>query len=221
MATRGLLWVSYPAFNRYYGDTKTASVPSRLRITLGVQFLGRFHFLGDHEPKAGQWPRILLSRCDPFRLVPWRQEALPASLETPSPLCPGSKAPGGPESPDHYGAPVLPPLFLARRLPHYKLFEAQSHGFTARCLRLKAPSLTPAKARFRWTVNPCRAGWFPPGLCRCFRLLATSSSPLGSLFRFASALPASQGFGWRQEICFLREALEVAVEGIGDGEKGG
>ncbi|MFT5412793.1 MAG: hypothetical protein ACI8XO_004535, partial [Verrucomicrobiales bacterium] len=51
------------------------------------------------------------------------------------------------------------------------------------------------------------------GLCRCFRLLATSSSPLGSLFRFASALPASQGFGWRQGICFWRGALEGDIAG--------
>jgi len=34
---------------------------------------------------------ILVCRCDPFRLVPWRQEALPASLETPSPLCPAPR----------------------------------------------------------------------------------------------------------------------------------
>jgi hypothetical protein len=35
-----------------------------------------------------------------------------------------------------------------------------------------------------------------------------------------SAIPASQGFGWRQGNCFLRGALEGAVEGIGEGRKG-
>ena len=49
---------------------------------------GRFHFLGDREPKARPRSRTLLCRCGPFRRFPWRQEALPASLETPSPLCP-------------------------------------------------------------------------------------------------------------------------------------
>ena len=43
-------------------------------------------------------------------------------------------------------------------------FGAQSHGFAVRCLRLKAPSRTPAKARFRLLVRLCRAGWFPQGL---------------------------------------------------------
>jgi hypothetical protein len=31
---------------------KTASAPSRLRISLGVRFLGLLLFLGDREPKA-------------------------------------------------------------------------------------------------------------------------------------------------------------------------
>ncbi len=70
-----------------------------------------------------------------------------------------------------------------------------------------------SQARFRWTVNPRRAGRFPPGLCRCFRLLATSSSPLGSLFRFASALPASQGFGWRQGNSFSDPGVPGRLSG--------
>jgi hypothetical protein len=43
----------FPAFNRYYEDTKTASVRlSRLRIPLGVRYHACFFFLGDHWREA-------------------------------------------------------------------------------------------------------------------------------------------------------------------------
>jgi hypothetical protein len=211
----------FPAFNRYYEDTKTASAPSRLRIALGVRFLGllSLSWRPRSEGKArglGSW---FAGVIDPFRLVPWRQEALiplrstPAGLRgclaavyvrcAPIPSFPGdpitalpcSKAPGG-----NCGASVLPPLFLARRLPHCFTFEAQSHGFTARCLRLKAPFLDTNQGSLPVDGQSLSGGVIPPGLGRGFRLLATSFSPFGSLFGFTSALPASQGFGWRQGI---------------------
>ena len=111
---------------------------------------------------------------------------------------PCSKAPGGPPRQTNCGASVLPSLFLARRLPHCFTFEAQSHGFTARCLRLKAPFLDTNQGSLPVDGQSLSGGVVPPGLGRGFRLLATSFSPFGLLFGFASALPASQGFGWRQ-----------------------
>ena len=158
----------------------------------------------------------------PFRLVPWRQEALiplrstpaglpggqsmpaalpfPASLEPPLPICPALR----PRA-DFHARPIAAlrccpctSLFLARRLPHCFTFEAQSHGFTARCLRLKAPFLHTNQGSLPVDGQSLSGGVIPPGLGRGFRLLATSFSPFGLLFGFASALPASQGFGWRQ-----------------------
>jgi len=52
-----------------------------------------FVFLNDRPPKAGLRSRILLSRCDPIRLVAWKQEALircahPSRGCPPGTLCP-------------------------------------------------------------------------------------------------------------------------------------
>jgi hypothetical protein len=50
-------------------------------------------------------------------------------------------------------------------------------------------------------VNPFRAGWFPLGLTSGFQVLVTFSvaSPFGLVLVWVtSAIPASQGFGWRQ-----------------------
>ena len=121
-----------------------------------------------------------------------------ASLEPPLPLCPALRPRAGPPRQTNCGASVLPSLFLARRLPHCFTFEAQSHGFTARCLRLKAPFLDTNQGSLPVDGQSLSGGVVPPGLGRGFRLLATSFSPFGSLFGFTSALPASQGFGWRQ-----------------------
>lgn len=61
---------------------------SRLRIPLGVRYPTRFLFLRGRRRKARPRSWILFSRSDPFRHLSRRQEALPASLETSSPLCP-------------------------------------------------------------------------------------------------------------------------------------
>jgi len=55
-----------------------------------------FVFLNDRPPKAGWRSRILLCRCDPIRLVAWKQEALPASLKTLFVALPCSQTSGGP-----------------------------------------------------------------------------------------------------------------------------
>ena len=88
-ATRGLLWVSFPAFHRYYGDAKTASVLLlRLRFSLGARYLGSLSVFFLRRPKVRRRAWILFYRFDPIRSsFPWRQEALPASPKTPVLLC--------------------------------------------------------------------------------------------------------------------------------------
>ncbi len=142
-ATRGLLWVSYPAFKRYYEDAKTASARLlRLRIPLGVRYLGCFHFLNDHGRKARPCSWSLLCRCGPFRLCPRRQEALPASLKTPLSLCPALRPRADLHARPLSALRCCPRYFKHEGSPIQNTFEAQSHGFTARCLRLKASFLS-------------------------------------------------------------------------------
>jgi len=124
-----------------------------------------------------------------FSQLPWTPQSCFAVLLDP----------GRTSTPDHRGASVLPPLSRTRRLPLYQTFEAHSHGFAVCCLRLKTPSLTPTKARFRWLVRPFRAGFFPQGFDRGFLGLGSFFSLFSFLFGFvgSSTIPASQGFGWR------------------------
>ena len=139
-ATHRLPRGGYPAFNRYYGDAKTASARLlRLRLTLGARYPGCSLFLGDDEPRADPSSWTLLSRCGPIRHCPRRQEALPASLETPSPLCPALR----PRA-DLHARPVAALRHGPRNSYNEgstinKHFGAQSHGFTTCCLRLKTP----------------------------------------------------------------------------------
>lgn len=88
-ATHRLLWVSFPAFRRYYGDAKTASVLLlRLRFSLCARYLGSLSVFFTRRPKVRRQARILFYRFDPSRCsFPWRQEALPASPKTPVLLC--------------------------------------------------------------------------------------------------------------------------------------
>jgi len=146
----------------------------------------------------------LLSRWDPIRPMAWKQEALPASLETLFVALPCSQTPGGPPRQTIAAFRCCPRNSYNEGSPNTKHFEAQSHGFTTRCLRLRAPSLPPTKARFRWVVNPCRAGWFPPGLNRVFQSLVGSTVSFRLVVSVTSAIPVSQGLGWRQGNCFSR-----------------
>jgi len=61
----------------------------------------------------------------------------------------------------------------------------------------------------------------PPDHFGAFSRSLLLRSPFGSWFRFASAIPVSQGFGWRPGICFWREGLEAAFEPERRGVKGG
>ena len=89
----------------------------------------------------------------PFRRWSRKQEALPASLETLLVALPCSQTPGGPPRQTIAAFRCCPRNSYNEGSPNNKHFEAQSHGFTTRCLRLKTSSLPPTKARFRWVVN--------------------------------------------------------------------
>ena len=145
-----------------------------------------------------------MSRCGPLSgCVPRRQEALPASLETHSVALPCSRTPGGPPRQTISAFRCCPRYSYHEGSPNVKDFEALSHGFTTRCLRLKTSFLNANQGSLPVDGQSFPGGSVPPGLTRGFLLLATSSSPFGSLFRLTSAIPASQGFGWRQGNPFL------------------
>ena len=80
----------FPAFNRYYEDTKTASARlSRLRIPLGVRYPGLLSLSWRLRTESALTVLDLVhAGVVRSGFIPRRQEALPASLKTPSPLCP-------------------------------------------------------------------------------------------------------------------------------------
>ena len=120
-ATHRLLWVSYPAFKPYYEDAKTASARlSAFAFRSAPITPIAFSFLPDAGEKRAHVPGSCSSRCDPLRHLSRRQEALPASLETPFPLFRFAllSDPGRTSTPDHCGVSVLSPLLSTRRLPH-------------------------------------------------------------------------------------------------------
>lgn len=196
-ATHGLPRNGYPAFKRYYGDAKTASARLlRLRIKLGARYPGVLSL--SWRPGAESPPPIQ-DLVEPVRsesgVFPRKQEALMslrstlrAACGSRSPLRSGSQLPWRPQycfallfdpgrtsTPDHCGASVLPPLSQPRRLRRSSFFRG---SFTRLCSSL--PTLegviseSPAKARFRWSVRPFRAGRYPPGLDRGFLMLVRS-----------------------------------------------
>ncbi len=124
---------------------------------------GHFHFLSDHGPEADPRSWILLSRGDPFRHFLRRQEALPASLKTPSSLCPALR----PRADLHarllrrFG--VAPATSNTKAPPFIIHFEALSHGFTARCLRLKTPFLDANQGSLPVDAQSLSGGTVPAG----------------------------------------------------------
>jgi len=118
----------------------------------------------------------LTPRGAALRAVYLRCAPVPSFPGDPPAALPCSQTPGGPPRQTIAALRCCPRYHQNEGSPLRSNFEAQSHGFTARCLRLKAPFRTPAKARFRWMVSPFRAGWFPPGLTSGFQLLVFSFS---------------------------------------------
>jgi hypothetical protein len=106
----------------------------------------------------------LVRRCDPFRLpveetggfdvaiapplagLPSGQSIsaalrFPASLKSLIVALPCSQTPGGPPRQTIAASRCCPRYSYNEGSPINKYFEAQSHGFTTRCLRLKTPFL--------------------------------------------------------------------------------
>jgi len=155
---------------------------SRLRISLGVRYLDCFLFLGDRRRKAHPRSWILISRCDPIRLLSRRQMALPASLETPSPLCPAL----GPRA-DLHALPIrrfgVAPARCNTKAPPISLLRGSMtrlHG--------SLPTLNGtiagyrSKARFRWVVSPFRTGWSRRVSIETFSCSSVLRPPFGSWF---------------------------------------
>ena len=203
----------FPAFNRYYEDTKTASVHlSAFAFRSASDYLGCFLFLGDRERKARPRSWILLSRCDPFRLSVEETGGSPSFPGDPITALPCSRTPGGPPRLTNAALRCCPRSSEHEGSPINKHFEAQSHGFTARCLRLKTPFLDANQGSLPVGGQP-----FPGGSgsrrvsIETFSCSLLLRSPFGLWFLLTSAIPVSQGFGWRQGNCFLREAPERAI----------
>ena len=95
----------------------------------------------------------------PFRRLSRRQEALPASLETLFVALPCSQTPGGPPRQTIVASRCCPRNPYNEGSPINKHFEAQSHGFTTCCLRLKAPFLDASQGSLPVGGQP-----FPGGL---------------------------------------------------------
>ena len=163
-ATHRLPRVGFPAFNRYYEDTKTASVPSRLRSRLGVQFLrfaSAFFATADRKRigSLGSWSAGVI-RSGVFRgdrrlsQLPWRPCCHSALLSGPGrtryarPLRRSGIAP----APSNTKAP---PIIIH--------FEALSHGFTACCLRLKTPFLVANQGSLPVDGQSLSGGMVPAG----------------------------------------------------------
>jgi hypothetical protein len=140
-----------------------------------------------------------VSRCDPFRHLSRRQEALPASLKTPSPLCPalGSRADLHALPMRRFGA--APARSNTKAPPFAFLRDSMTRLYGSLPTLNGTISGYRSKARFRWVVNPFRAGLIPPGLNRNFQLLVSSTVSFRFMVFLTSAIPVSQGFGWRQE----------------------
>ena len=164
-ATRGLPWVSFPAFERYYGDAKTASVLLlRLRFPLGARSLGSLSVFFSRRPKVRPQAWILFYRFDPFRSsFPWRQEALPASPEDPRAALRCSWTPGGLPRQTAAALPCCPRFANHEGSPVQFSFQALSHRFAARCLRLKASFLIASQGSLVVVGHSLPRGLFPAG----------------------------------------------------------
>ena len=96
--------------------------------------------LGGRKRKAALTTSDLVEPVWSFSgLIPGRQEALPASLETPAPLCPALRPRADLHARPLAALRCCPRNSYNEGSPINKHFGALSHGFTTRCLRLKTP----------------------------------------------------------------------------------
>ena len=163
-ATHRLPPIGYPAFERYYETTTTAtSVIPRASVPLAREFprCSRY-FAHIGRGKLGPCARTLVSRCHPFPAVNCGNgAALPAFQDTPIYLCPALSSRPGPR------ARGLRPIMVATYCEHGGVvplrrnrktlaiglaFESQSHGFGIRSIRFVRTL----------RLRPGRAGGCPP-----------------------------------------------------------
>ena len=115
---------------------------SRLRIELGARYLGLLSL--SWRPGAESPPPIQ-DPGKPVRsssgLFPRRQEALKSFPGDPAATLPCSSTPGGPPRQTMAALRCCPRYHTHEDSPVHLSFEALSHGFAARCLRLKASFL--------------------------------------------------------------------------------
>ena len=172
--------MSYPAFKRYYEDAKTASARlSAFAFRSAPITPIAFSFLPDAGEKRAHVPGSCSSRCDPLRHLSRRQEALPASLETPSPLCPALRPRADPHAVPRRRFGVAPARSTTKAAPFAFFRDSMTrlHG--------SLPTLNGtisgyrSKARFRWMVNPFRAGWSRQVSVETFSHSLVQRSPFG------------------------------------------
>ncbi len=147
-----------------------------LRVTRDARVTGR-------GPFCYRWARP----NSPF--FPWRRQDLPSSCETPMTCLHMLFDSGGTDTRlAMIAAAAWPPLREPRGLLQ-GTFEAQSHGFQARCLRFAVRvSPTPRKTRFRPLARRYRAGFSPAGSQR--KVSATH----------ACSHPPFAGLTWRDPV---------------------
>lgn len=149
-----------PPLQRYYQGAATSCRPSR-RASL-PSLGGATGTRPFRSRRRGAWPASslgLVARYPRPGRLPWRRQELPSSWGTPIPVCACSSTPAGRCVPDHNGTLAWSPCRERRRRRQQSTFEAQSHGFRARCLRITM-LVTRHRARLTsgcWSGSPGRA----------------------------------------------------------------
>lgn len=172
LATHRLPWGGYPAFYRYYGDAKTASVHFYTLITISIPWGCSLFSLPARREPAGS-PGPCYAGLVHFRPLPQGDSRLSQLPERPPFRFAVLSDPGRTSMPNHSGTSVLPPLFQARRLPQSFPFRGSiTRLYGSRrdylLIVLGMPTLEDAISDanpgcFRWLVRPSRAGLAPTG----------------------------------------------------------
>ena len=165
-------------------------------LSLGARYLGSPAVFATDRPRGrrtGIW--ILFHRYGPFRLLPRRQEALPASRETLYCSALLSSDPGRTSAPDLSDASVRPTFFLQRRLHRYNPFRG---SITRLCSWL--PTLEGAISDASQGSLPAAGQALPGGLVPAgFQLRLSFAHSLSLSFRcWLERHPVSSDFCWRQ-----------------------
>ncbi len=195
--TPGLPRAGFPGFNRYYAAAKTASVRlCTFALSLGARYLGSPAVFAADRPRGRRaWFRSLFHRYGPCRLLPRRQEALPASRETLYRSALLSSDPGRTSTSDRNDASVLSTSFLQRRPHRYNPFRG---SITRLCSWL--PTLEGAISDASQGSLPAAGQALPGGLVPAgFQLRLSFAHSLSLSFRcWLERHPVSSDFCWRQ-----------------------